>query len=215
MLEAIRVKIEHDKIHGDHFREGLSQNARNFGLLTIDPDKRFGHPEIRDHAFMEKIKWDQIKALKIPPPIIPSRINVDYAKMFENVDLEVSTNLKGERQIKGFDFKAKHKEEAKHKEDLRFRTVAVQYSLKETASSTNDQKWEREIDEYLANQEPPVIGYVTVRENTIYCRINGCEKNLKAQMNHRVIYESHYTHHPEVQEKADAMEPPAKKAKMN
>lgn len=193
------------------FTNDESANAMDFilKLLAFDPDERFGYSAIRFHPFMERMDFEQIKLLKTPPPIIPAKVNVDFVKLFENLELEVSSDTESvsERHIDGFEFMAEN-----HDQALRARTVAVQYHLLDTGSNDYDIRLQSRIEEWLKGKEA-FTGYTAVRDGRIHCFINGCETSLKVPENGFFIFQKHYRCHHEMKEE-DVPEPPAKKAKV-
>jgi len=51
----------------------ITEDTRAFieGLLTRDPNKRFGPEEIRKHAFFSKYDWGKLERGEIAPPFVP------------------------------------------------------------------------------------------------------------------------------------------------
>jgi serine/threonine protein kinase len=51
----------------------IQEDTRSFleGLLTRDPQRRFGPEEIRKHPFFAKYDWKKLEKGEIPPPFVP------------------------------------------------------------------------------------------------------------------------------------------------
>lgn len=139
---------------------------------------------------MERMDFEQIKLLKTPPPII----NVDFVKLFENLELEVSSDTESipKRHIDGFDFMAED-----HDQALRSCTVAVQYHLLDTGSNDYDIRLQSRIEEWLKGKKA-FTEYTAVRDGRIHCCINGCETIFKVPENTRFCsFQKHYRNHYE------------------
>ena len=57
-------------------------------LLVRDPNQRLGAKgaeEIKAHPFFQNINWDDLKNLKIKPPIIPTLTRPDDLRNFDKV----------------------------------------------------------------------------------------------------------------------------------